>query len=139
MSRKFTIHVHSDFTELWRYNTAAMCGGFDGAGERVGFVSAESTVAPVGANLKAAPDDAPRDRDLTLTTAACERITAYVYLIPNTLPLSREIDDCRPFPLHVWVTANDGEVLYDVVHKVNQWSGCSIEIRLPQAKPVREV
>lgn len=137
MSRRFTIHVHSGFAQLWRYNTAVMCGGFDGAGERVDFVSAQSTVAPVGADLKSAPEGLERNRDLEVTTAGCDSITAYVYVIPNTLPISREIDDCRPFPLKVKVTADDGEVLYDVTHKVNQWSGASIEIKLPKDKPVR--
>lgn len=138
MSRRFTIHVHSGFAELWRYNTAVMCGGFDSNGERVDFVSAQSTVAPVGANLKRAPEGLAADRDLEVTTAECDSMTAYVYLVPNTLPLSREIDDCRPFTLKVKVTTSDGETLYDVAHKVNQWSGASIEIRLPQPKPVRE-
>ena len=139
MARKFTIDIHSGFAELWRYNISAMCGGFDASGERCDFVSAASDVAPVGANLKEPPAEAAGPRDLRISTAECDSIVAYVYVIPHTLPVSRDVDDFRPFTLDVKVSASDGSVLYDVAHKVNQRSGASIEIKLPQAKTVSEV
>ena len=114
-------------------------GGFVSSGERCDFVSATSDVAPVGANLKEPPAEAAGPRDLRIVTAECDSIVAYIYVIPHTLPVSRDVDDYRPFTLNVKVTADDGTVLYDVTHKVNQWSGASIEIKLPQAKTVREV
>lgn len=132
------IDIHSGFAQLWRYNISVMCGGFDSSGERCDFVSAGSEVAPVGANLKEPPADAPQSRDLRIVTAECDSIVAYVYVIPHTLPLSREVDDNRPFTLRVKVAASDGAVLYDVKHRINQWSGASVEIKLPQAKVVRE-
>lgn len=77
-------------------------------------------------------------RALTMTTEPCESITAYIYVIPNTLPVSREVQDCLPFGLKVSVTA-DGETVYDVTHKVNQWGGASIELKLPAPQHAGEI
>ena len=44
------------------------------------------------------------------------------------------MQDCLPFDLKVSVTA-DGETVYDVTHKVNQWGGASIELKLPAPVP----
>lgn len=131
MRHKYTIRLRSSFAELWRYNMVVECGGFDAAGERVCFASARSVIAPVGAALKSEPAEPRHPRELSVTTEACESIAAYIYVIPNTLPLSREVQDCRAFDLKVRVTA-DGETVYDAAHKVNQWGGASIEIKLPQ-------
>ena len=46
----FTIEVTSRYDGWWRYNAALMCGCFDAADQRIGFASAESAVAAVGAN-----------------------------------------------------------------------------------------
>ena len=130
MARKFMIDIHSDFAELRRYDIFVMCGGFDSSGERCDFVSAGS---------EAASAEASASRDLRVVTAECDSIIAYVYVIPQTLPVSRDVDDCRPFKLEGRVAASDGAILYDVAHEINQWSGSSIEIKLPQDKVVREV
>ncbi len=132
------IDIHCGFAELWRYNIFVICGGFDSSGERCDFVSAGSEVAPAGANLEEPPAEAAKPRDLRIVTAECDSVTAYVYVIPHTLPTSRDVDSCRPFTLDVKVTASDGATLYEVKHGINQWSGASIEIKLPQAKVVRE-
>lgn len=136
MQHKYTVRLRSGFAELWRYNIVAECGGFDAAGERVCFVSAQSVIAPVGSALRQAPSEPTHPRALTMTTEPCESITAYIYVIPNTLPVSREVQDCLPFGLKVSVTA-DGETVYDVTHKVNQWGGASIELKLPAQVPQR--
>lgn len=134
MQHKYTVRLRSGFAELWRYNIVAECGGFDAAGEHVCFVSAQSVIAPVGSALRQAPSEPTHPRALTMTTEPCESITAYIYVIPNTLPISREVQDCLPFDLKVSVTA-DGETVYDVAHKVNQWGGASIELKLPAPAP----
>ncbi len=131
MGHIFTIRLRSSYGELWRYNIVVECGGFDAAGERSCFASAQSVIAPVGSALTQAPATPTHPRELSVTTEACESIAAYIYVIPNTLPLSRDVQDCRAFDLKVKVAA-DGQTIYDAAHKVNQWGGASIELKLPQ-------
>lgn len=130
MRHKYTITLRSTYAELWRYNVVVECGGFDGAGQRLCFASAQSIIAPVGSGLRKAPAEPVHPRSLKVATEPCDSIAAYIYVIPNTLPLSREVSDCAPFDLKVRVEA-DGEAIYDTVHKVNQWGGASIELKLP--------
>lgn len=133
MDKKFTISLQSRYAELWRYNIVVMCGCFDKAGERADFLSKENFVAAVGSNLTAAPNGIESHNRLTLTTSPCDSIVAYIYLIPHSLPPTREVEEYAPFDLRVKVSADDS-VIYDTDHKINQWSGCSIELKLPQAK-----
>ncbi len=130
MRHKYTIRLRSSFAELWRYNVVVECGGFDAAGARICFASAQSVIAPVGSALTQAPAEPRHPRELTVGTEPCDSIAAYIYVIPNTLPISREVQECRAFDLKVRVAA-DGDTVYDAVHKVNQWGGASIEIKLP--------
>lgn len=48
------------------------------------------------------------------------------------------MQDCLPFGLKVSVTA-DGETVYDVTHKVNQWGGASIELKLSAPQHAGEI
>lgn len=127
-TQRFQITVASNFPELWRYNIALMCGCFDAAGTRTGFVTAESTVAPAGSNLKARPADCPADRTTRIETPPCERIVCYLYLIPHTLPDDNAIDGCEPFEIEVSITAG-GRPLLRERRPINQWSGASIELQ----------
>ena len=58
----FSIEISSRYDGWWRYNAALMCGCFDAGDERIGFASAESHVADVGANLTAKPADMAGDQ-----------------------------------------------------------------------------
>lgn len=122
----FRIRVTSPFEEFWRYNVALAGGLFDNTGQRIGFASTEHAVADVGANLKHMPDDYPRNREIALETAPCDKLRLLIYLIPHTLPLSNRVADCRPFPLHVEISY-DGRELRTEHFDINQWSGASIE------------
>ena len=133
MDKKFTISLQSRYAELWRYNIVVMCGCFDKVGERTDFLSKENFVAAVGSNLTAAPNGIESHNRLTLTTSPCDSIVAYIYLIPHSLPPTRDVEEYAPFDLRIKVSA-DNNVIYDTDHKINQWSGCSIELKLPQAK-----
>ena len=130
MASKFIIQIKSSYDELWRYNLSAMCGAFDSVGERVDFVKAESFIAEVGANLKSAPDDYTAKREMKLQTAPCDSIVAYIYVVPHTLPRDRDVADCKPFDLSIEVQMGS-ETIYNIKHKINQWSGASIELKLP--------
>ena len=133
MDKKFTISLQSRYAELWRYNIVVMCGCFDKVGERTDFLSKENFVAAVGSNLTAAPNGIESHNRLTLTTSPCDSIVAYIYLIPHSLPPTGDVEEYAPFDFRIKVSADDS-VIYDTDHKINQWSGCSIELKLPQAK-----
>lgn len=131
MKSKFQVKVSSSYAELWRYNMVVMGGGFDAKGERVDFASVRSEIAPVGTNLSEAPEGVDKSRRLSITLNDSENIAAYVYLIPHTLPLNRDIEATQPFDLKVEVL-RDKESIYKATHKINQWSGASIELKLPK-------
>ena len=130
MSRRFQISVRSNFAELWRYNIVVTCGTFDVAGEQIEVTTKESSVASIVEGGGVA-DVADVSRDVKLTTSPCESIKAYVYLMPHKLPSAKSPDDTPAFGVRVKVKADD-EQIYNVVHSVNQWSGATIELKLPK-------
>ena len=130
MSRRFQISVRSNFAELWRYNIVVTCGTFDAAGEQIEVTTKESSVASIVEGGGVA-DVADVSRDVKLTTGPCESIKAYVYLMPHKLPSAKSPEDTPAFGVRVKVKADD-EQIYNVVHSVNQWSGATIELKLPK-------
>ena len=131
MDKKFTISLQSRYAELWRYNIVVTCGCFDEAGERTDFLSKESFIAAVGSNLDCAPASLESHSVMKLTTAPCASIVAYIYLIPHTLPPTRAtVEEYSPFDLKIRITADKDEI-YAKTHKINQFSGASIELKLP--------
>ena len=131
MSRRFKISVRSNFAELWRYNIVVTCGAFVAAGEQIEVTTSESSVASIVDGAGSAADVADVSRDVKLTTSPCESIKAYVYLMPHKLPSAKSPDDTPAFGVRVKVKTDD-EQIYNVVHSVNQWSGATIELKLPK-------
>lgn len=131
MAHKFQVKASSTYAELWRYNIVVMGGGFDANGRRVDFAAEKSEIAPVGSNLSHEPETAKKRGRMTITLNDAESIAAYIYLIPHSLPINREIEATQPFDLKVEVLC-DNESIYKRTHKINQWSGASIELKLPQ-------
>ena len=131
MSRRFKISVRSNFAELWRYNIVVTCGAFDAAGEQIEVTTSESSVASIVDGAGSVADVADVSRDVKLTTLPCESIKAYVYLMPHKLPSAKSPDDTPSFGVRIKVKADD-EQIYNVVHSVNQWSGATIELKLPK-------
>ncbi len=125
----FSIEISSRFEGWWRYNAALMCGCFDAADERIGFVSAESHVADVGAGPAERPSEIAPDRRLTLETPPCDHAVLYIYVIPHTLPESNDIDATKPFALDLQIDC-DGKRFRNERLPINQWSGISLELRL---------
>lgn len=130
--RGFRIEVTSRYAQWWRYNVALMCGCFDAANERTGFASASSEVAAVGANLPERPAGVEAQRRVVLETPPCDHLILYVYIIPHTLPADNGIDASRPFEIEI-ASFRDGERLPTLKRTINQWSGASIELRVPEA------
>lgn len=125
----FSIEIASRFDDWWRYNAVLMCGCFDDAGERIGFASAESHVADVGAGPAERPADVAPDRRLTLETEPCDHLVLYVYVIPHTLPQDNDIEATKPFPLDLKI-AYDGRRFRSERLQINRWSGISLELRI---------
>lgn len=129
MAKKFNIQIRTTHQQMWRYNVAISCGCLDSAGAVEQVVGDQDTVASVGANLRSAPEGYKLPYEFGLSTPECEGILAYIYLVPHSLPAERDIADCEPFALRVKVMSGK-QTIYNIVHKVNQWSGTSIELKL---------
>ena len=129
----FTIELTSRYGEWWRYNVALMCGCFDAADQRIGFASATSDVAAVGANLAERPAEIPAGRTAVLETMPCDHILLYLYIIPHTLPAGNDIDANRPFEVELKI-AYAGRRLRTEKRAINQWSGVSVEMRVEARK-----
>lgn len=125
----FRIEVSSRYDQWWRYNVALMCGCFDAQDNRIGFVAAEDRIAEAGANLAQRPAELSDDRCATLQTPTCDHILLYVYIVPHTLPASKDISLTQPFEVDLRITCNGRKVLVEK-RMINQWSGASIELRL---------
>ena len=97
----FSVEVESRYEGWWRYNVTILCGCFDADGNRIGFASAESVVAPVGSDLSAPPEGAAAERRIGIRSIACDHIVMYVYIVPHTLPETREIGDVAPFDVRL--------------------------------------
>ena len=131
MTTGFTIEITSRHKIWWRYNVACTIGCFDAAGKRTGFASAASQIAEVGAQLRECPQGIDPQRKVWVTTADCESILGYIYIIPHTLPESRVIEESKPFEVEIRIAYN-GKKLRSEKHKINQWGGASLEIRCNQ-------
>lgn len=125
----FSVEISSDFEQFWCYNVAVTCGCFDEFDERVGFASADDSVAPVGSNLDRCPAGYPSKRVVRFDTVACDHLLMYLYVIPHTIPLGRAIDEYKPFSLKVRISRG-GRVVATHNFAVNRWSGASIELRV---------
>ena len=129
---KFKVSVSSRFEELWRYNIVLVCELCSAKNERIDYQSKESFIAPVGSNLETAPMDYSTDRTLTLTSQDGEYLNILVYVVPHTLPSTNDIIKTKPFSLVVKVENEKKESIVNQAFKINQWSGVSIELKLPK-------
>lgn len=126
MSR-FKISVSSKFEELWRYNITLVCELCSKDGERKEYRSEESFIAPVGANLNAAPADYPVARTLTIESGEGYYVNLLVYVVPHTLPTTDDIYKTKPFSLIVKVESGT-EIVVNQAFEINQWSGDNISL-----------
>lgn len=127
MSRFKTI-VSSSFKELWRYNITLVCELCSADGERIEFKAEESIVAPAGSNLQSAPADYPKSRTVAIESGDGDYLNILVYVVPNTLPVTNEIFETKPFPLVVKVES-EGKMVLNQAFEINQWSGDNITLK----------
>ena len=112
----FTIEISSRYEGWWRYNVALMCGCFDTAGNRTGF-------------LREKPAGNPGGGRASLETGPCDHLLLYIYIVPHTLPAGNDIGDTAPFEVEIRI-AYGGRRLRAEKRLINQWSGASIEMRV---------
>ncbi len=125
----YKIEVECSYEQLWRYNTIIMCGGFSGSEESLYVVSKEDIISDTEHPIESEPSDFVLPRRVELTAESADHIRAIIYVVPHTLPLSRDVDECPPFDVEVTIT-NGVKKIYSSTHPVNQWGGASIEIKI---------
>ncbi len=127
----YDIEVESSFEQFWRYNTIIMCGGFSSAPseEQLYVVSQKDIISEIGEPTEQKASDFKSPHLTTLSAPKADHIRTIIYIVPHTLPLGREVESCPPFDVDIKISKNK-EVIYQVTHKVNQWGGASIEIKL---------
>ena len=85
----------------------------------------------VGANLPDRPADTDSGRTVVLETEPCDHLLLYIYVVPHTLPAGNDIDETEPFEIDVTI-AYAGRKVTKSRHRINQWSGASIELKVGQ-------
>ena len=125
----FNLLVECNFAEFWRYNLI-ITGATFVADERTNFIKYVDEVAPVGSNLLEPPLAYSRKPKLELEIEGCDSIILYIYVLPHTMPLTRDTHEANPFELHTTLSRG-GEVVYNRRHSIAQWVGDNIEIRYP--------
>jgi hypothetical protein len=125
----FKLLVECNFAEFWRYNLF-ITGATFLSGERTNFIKYVDEVAPVGSNLAEPPRAYSRKPKLELEFENCDAVTLYIYVLPHTMPRTRETNEAKPFELHTTLNRGD-EVLYNRRHSIAQWVGDNIEIKFP--------
>ena len=125
---RFKTSVSSSYKELWRYNITLVCELCSADGERVEYKAEESIVAPVGSNMQSAPADYPKSRTVIIESGDGDYLNILVYVVPNTLPVTNNIFETKPFPLIVKVES-EGKMVLNQVFEINQWSGDNIALK----------
>lgn len=125
----FKLLIECNFAEFWRYNLIVTGATFV-AGERTNFIKYVDEIAPVGSNLSEQPLDYSRKPKLELEIDGCDSVILYIYVLPHTMPRTRDTHEAKPFELHTTLS-RDGEVVYNRRHMVAQWVGDNIEIKYP--------
>lgn len=115
----FTIELSSDHAEWSRFNVRLMCELQSAGGLRTGFAATGEK------------DDAGRS---VLQTEPCERVRAFVYAIPESLPVDRTVGRQPDFAARLRISC-DGRTVSDERIAINRWGGTSTE-RLCDSKGI---
>ena len=124
----YTITFECDFSEFWRYNLIIQ-GETLRSGERYQAISHLDKVAPLGSELSQQPADYSRAPKTEIVTESGDGLRLYIYIMPHTMPFTREIAAAAPFEFRVTIETPRGQC-FKRLYQVNQWSGCNIEITL---------
>ena len=120
--------VTSCFEELWRYNVVLVCELCSAEGDRLDFLSKDSTIAPVGSNMTMPPADYDTDRKICCECGEGDHLNILLYIVPHTLPFTNDLYQIKPFSVVVKVEA-DKKVVLNQAFEVNQWSGENIALK----------
>ena len=127
VSKSNTIHISLEcaYDQWWRYNIYVAAATFSG-GNRADYQSLTDTVYPLGngAEVRLRPSDYDPRRPIELQIAAADTLELFVYVIPNTMPISETITQSPPFPIQLRIKG--GGISATEQHMVNQWGGLSL-------------
>ena len=107
---EFRIELTSKHAAWDKYNVRMMCEMQDAAGNRTGFASTCDKTN--GASV--------------LEAGPCVRVRLFVYVIPESLPLDRDVDRQPDFAA-VLRAGCDGRVISEERIGINPWGGLSLE------------
>ena len=122
----YRVELKCEDREWWRYNVVITAAGFDAKGEREGFYSLREHRADVGGSNGVCSRLATAKR-LSLECGESHRLDLYLYIIPHTLPESRDIEDAKPFDVALKISLGDSQIV-DKKLRVNPWGGTSQHI-----------
>ena len=118
----FTIELTSEYAGWNRCNVRIMCELQDASGNRTGFAST------------AEKDDSGCCR---MTTMPCERVRAFIYVIPESLPADRTVGNQPDFEALLRVRCGE-RLIADERIEVNRWGGSSTECMADSKGLIRE-
>ncbi len=125
---RYTIDLICTDPAWWRFNVEMICGALDDEGHQIGFVTASSRIAEVGANLKSAPPRTQVATTLRLETPMCVAAKLIVHIIPHSMPAERQVAEVNPLELHLAIYCDD-QLLRNEEQLVNPWSGASMTLQ----------
>ena len=123
----FDIFISSSHEEFWKFNVVVMVD-VDREGRHIQLFKDRIDVAPVGSFISE-PPVGYKPRDFRFHTDPANVVTIYIYLIPHTLPRTRDLEAVEPVELRVEALFNDSP-LYAHTFEISPWSGDNIEIEL---------
>ena len=123
----FDIFISSSHEEFWKFNVVVMVD-VDREGRHIQLFKERKYVAPVGSFINE-PPVGYKPRDFRFHTDPANVVTIYIYLIPHTLPRTRDLEAVEPVELRVEALFNDSP-LYAHTFEISPWSGDNIEIEL---------
>lgn len=119
----FTLRITTSYSENWRYNIMLTCALQDDAGNRVGFVSAEDSIMPVGSNSTTPPEGFVRQRVIERQLTPCHSIDLCLYLLPNSLPETLTLKGEKvSFPIKITILNGD-KTIFTEKWEVNRFGG----------------
>ena len=123
----FQIYISTSYEDIWKFNVVVMIE-VDREGKRIELLKDRIDVAPVGSNLPE-PPVGYKPRNFMFLTDPANVATIYIYIIPHTLPRTRDLEAVDPFELRVEALF-DKAPLYAHNFEISPWSGDNIEITL---------
>lgn len=126
---KITIDLKCGFEQWWRYNVYISAATFLDE-QSVDYRSLTDTVYPLGRGdeVRSYPEGYNTKRPIHLEIDEGDSLELFIYVIPNTMPMSDAIRQSPPFKMRIAVKG--ASISHNEEFTVNQWGGASIHLSL---------